>query len=104
MSEIAIKDLLDLSGKTAIVTGGAMGIGLGISARLAEAGTNVLIADINAENAERAKQTLAGQGYKVDAITTDVSKAADVEAMVQKKAYLYSVNKTKCLCVYVPHL
>ena len=36
---------MDLSGKTAIMTGGAMGIGLGIVSRLAEAGANVVIAD-----------------------------------------------------------
>lgn len=78
------KNLLDLSGKTAIVTGGAVGIGLGISRRLAEAGANVLIADVNAENAEKAKQELIGLGYKAEAVATDVSKEADVEAMVQK--------------------
>lgn len=79
-----VKNFLDLSGKTAIVTGGAVGIGLGISRRLAEAGANVLIADIDADNAEKAKQELTGQGYKVEAIKTDVSKEADVDAMVQK--------------------
>lgn len=79
-----IKNLLDLSGKTAIVTGGAVGIGLGISRRLAEAGANVLIADMNAENAEKAKQELLAAGYKAEAVVTDVSREADVKAMVQK--------------------
>jgi 2-deoxy-D-gluconate 3-dehydrogenase len=79
-----INDLIDLAGKTAIVTGGAVGIGLGISRRLAEAGANVLLADLNAENAEKAKQELIAQGYKVEAIRTDVSKETDVEAMVKK--------------------
>ncbi|HUG29445.1 MAG TPA: SDR family NAD(P)-dependent oxidoreductase, partial [Candidatus Limnocylindria bacterium] len=38
--------MTDLSGKTAIVTGGAMGIGRGIATRLHEAGANLVIADI----------------------------------------------------------
>jgi 2-deoxy-D-gluconate 3-dehydrogenase len=84
MNETSAKELLNLSGKTAIVTGGAVGIGLGISKRLAEAGANVVIADINADNAEKAKQELLALGYKVDAIKTDVSNEAEAEAMVQK--------------------
>lgn len=83
------KNLLDLSGKTAIVTGGAVGIGLGISRRLGEAGANVLIADVNAENAEKAKQELVGLGYKAEAVTTDVSKEADVDAMIQKAVSVF---------------
>jgi 2-deoxy-D-gluconate 3-dehydrogenase len=78
------KNLLDLSGKTAIVTAGAVGIGFGISRRLAEAGANVLIADVNPENAEKAKQELLASGYKAEAVVTDVSKEADIDAMVQK--------------------
>lgn len=66
------------------MTGGAVGIGLGIAKRLAEAGANVLIADVNAENAEKTKQELASAGRHVEAIATDVSKEADVAAMVKK--------------------
>ena len=46
-----LKDLISLDGKGAIVTGGAMAIGLAISHRLAEAGAAVLLADINAKEA-----------------------------------------------------
>jgi 2-deoxy-D-gluconate 3-dehydrogenase len=46
----------DLTGKNAVVTGGAMGIGFGISKRLVEAGANVLIVDISEEVAEKACQ------------------------------------------------
>ena len=42
----SITSLFDLKGKTAIVTGAVMGIGKGIAKRLAEAGANMLIADI----------------------------------------------------------
>jgi len=44
----------DISGKTAIVTGAASGIGLGIATALAEAGANVVMADIQKDAVERA--------------------------------------------------
>ena len=50
----------DLTGQTAIVTGGASGIGLAISRRLAAAGATVAIADMNRDAAEAAAQTIPG--------------------------------------------
>jgi NAD(P)-dependent dehydrogenase (short-subunit alcohol dehydrogenase family) len=44
---------MDISGKTAIVTGAASGIGLGIATALAEAGANVVMADIQKEPSSR---------------------------------------------------
>ena len=49
----------DLTGQTAIVTGGATGIGEAIAKRLAEAGATVAVADIDKEGAERTAATLA---------------------------------------------
>ena len=46
--------LPDLTGKTAIVTGGTAGIGFGITSRLAEAGANVVVANRNVEEATKA--------------------------------------------------
>ena len=48
-TQLSLQQIIDLNGKTAIVTGGAMGIGFGIVYRLAEAGANVVIADLNEE-------------------------------------------------------
>ncbi len=75
--------LLDLTGKTAIVTGGAMGIGLGIVTRLAQAGANVLIADLDEAAGQKNTADLSGQGLKVKAIKTDVADEASVQDMVQ---------------------
>ena len=75
-------ELINLTGQVAIVTGGAMGIGLGIASRLAEAGASVVIADVNGDAAEQAAQGLVEKGWKAAAVATDVSKSADVDAMV----------------------
>jgi 2-deoxy-D-gluconate 3-dehydrogenase len=77
-----IEDLITLTGKTAIVTGGAMGIGLGIAYRLAEAGARVAVADIDQEAAESAAKQLVADGLEAIAVTVDVSEEASVRRMV----------------------
>lgn len=80
---VSFDKLLDLTGKTAIVTGGAMGIGLGITARLAQAGASVLIADVDEAAAAKSAEDLNAKGLKVKSVKTDVSNEEDVEKMVQ---------------------
>lgn len=75
--------LLDLSGKAAIVTGGAKGIGYGIAYRLAEAGAAVLIADMDGNSAAEAAAGLESKGWKAAALECDVSDEKQVEAMVR---------------------
>jgi 2-deoxy-D-gluconate 3-dehydrogenase len=64
----------DLTGQSAIVTGGAMGIGFGIVSRFVEAGANVLIADLNGELAAAKAASLAGPG-KAASIGIDIATA-----------------------------
>ncbi|HEY0682168.1 MAG TPA: SDR family NAD(P)-dependent oxidoreductase [Steroidobacter sp.] len=65
----------DLSGRTAFITGGAQGIGLGIARRLAREGVNLAIVDIDAEALEQARleletaapeQSIRVAAYKLD--------------------------------------
>lgn len=79
----SINTFLDLKGKTAIVTGGAMGIGLGIVYRLAEAGANVVIANNTEKGALDAVKDLTAKKWNVSEVVTDVSKEADVKKMVE---------------------
>lgn len=78
----SLQQLIDLKGKTAIVTGGAMGIGLGIAYRLAEAGANVVIADVNEEVGAQAVQEVTDRDWNAAFIKTDVSVEADVLSAV----------------------
>ncbi|KRB49079.1 3-oxoacyl-ACP reductase [Rhizobium sp. Root708] len=75
---------LSLTGRTAIVTGAGNGIGAAIAARLVAEGANVVVADINLENAERQAEALRRDGGKAKAIKVDVVKEADVNAMVDE--------------------
>jgi NADP-dependent 3-hydroxy acid dehydrogenase YdfG len=61
----------NVSGRTAFVTGGASGIGLGMATAFAGAGMNVVIADLRADHIETALERLAGE--RVHAIELDVT-------------------------------
>ena len=63
---------MDISGKTAIVTGAASGIGLGIATALAEAGANVVMADIQKAAVEEAAHGLSGTNTRVMPVRIDV--------------------------------
>ena len=63
----------DLTGKTAVVTGGASGIGFGIARALAGAGMRVAIADVEDAALERARASLASSGGDVLAVRADVT-------------------------------
>ena len=69
-----------LTGRTAIVTGGASGFGAGIVRKFAAEGARVVIADLNTELANELATEL---GEMVKATTTNVAKASDVDAMTQ---------------------
>jgi 2-deoxy-D-gluconate 3-dehydrogenase len=77
-----LTQLLSLRGRSAIVTGGAMGIGFGIASRLSEAGAAVTIVDVNGEAAEQAASRLQALDRRVQAVTADVRSAADVQRAV----------------------
>ncbi len=77
-----INELLELKNKAAIVTGGAKGIGYGISYRLAESGAKVIIADIDEEAAKVASKELNSKGFTTEAIKIDVSVEKDVKKMI----------------------
>ncbi|MBN1369469.1 MAG: SDR family oxidoreductase [Dehalococcoidaceae bacterium] len=81
---LPVGELLNLSGKVAVVTGAAMGIGKAIAARLAEAGASVVIADINPEAAQKTAEELINDGYKAAHVQSDASKIEDAERTISQ--------------------
>jgi NAD(P)-dependent dehydrogenase (short-subunit alcohol dehydrogenase family) len=68
----------DFRGKTAFITGGASGIGLGMARAFGREGMNVVVADIDAEAAKAAVQTLAAEQIKAHAVRIDVGERGAV--------------------------
>ena len=93
MENISNSKLIDLSGKTAIVTGGALGIGFGIANRFVAAGASVCIADLNEEEAQKAAADLNSKGWQAKAFKVDVSNEDDVKKMVEETVSVFgSIN------------
>jgi NAD(P)-dependent dehydrogenase (short-subunit alcohol dehydrogenase family) len=69
---------IDLSGKNAVVTGGAQGIGRAVVERFLDSGAAVAIWDMDTKLAEKTASELKSRG-RVAAIAVDVTKLADVE-------------------------
>lgn len=73
----------EFAGKVALVTGGASGIGLALSHRLAAGGATVVVADHNEESARKAADELKATGARAAAVALDVTDPASVEAGVR---------------------
>jgi 2-dehydro-3-deoxy-D-gluconate 5-dehydrogenase len=79
-----IRELYNLSGKVAIITGAAMGIGKAIALRLAEAGANVVLSDINPEALRKTSEEMAAAGYRVEVVLADSGNVADIDLVIKK--------------------
>jgi gluconate 5-dehydrogenase len=79
-----VQDLFDLSGKTAIVTGGSRGIGKEMAEGLAEAGANLMLCARRSEWLDETLTEFEERGFNVAGKTCDVSKQEDVNALVDE--------------------
>ena len=73
---------MKLEGKTALITGAALGLGRSFAQTLAEAGADVVIVDINEDHLGETEGILRNAGRKVLKIVADVSNPSDVTRMV----------------------
>ena len=79
-----------LKNKVALVTGGSSGIGRAAAQLFAREGAKVVIADIDVEGGEETVRTVRAAGGEVHFVRTDVSKAADVEALIGQTIEIHS--------------
>ncbi len=77
-----IRELFDLSGRAAIVTGGSRGLGREMAEGLAEAGAALMLCARRAEWLTPTLQEMRARGFRVEGRVADVSKPSDVQAVV----------------------
>ena len=71
-----------LSGKVAVITGGASGIGQAACRRIASEGCHIAVIDVDGEGAQRTAEECASAGVGVQAICADVSDEKQIEAAI----------------------
>jgi len=81
---VNVRDLFDLSGRVAIVTGGGSGIGRQLAQALAELGADVVLCARRPERCEQAAEEIAQLGVRALGLRCDVTDKAGVEAMVAR--------------------
>jgi NAD(P)-dependent dehydrogenase (short-subunit alcohol dehydrogenase family) len=79
-----VLELFDLTGKTAIVTGGGRGLGAQIAEGYAEAGANVVVCSRKVEACEETAARLSDLGVKALALKCDITSPDDVQHVVEK--------------------
>lgn len=84
---------MDIAGKTAVITGGASGIGLGIAERLGRAGARIALADIDSDALDRARSLLEGTGAEVLVCQTDVTDPSSVESLAEAVSDRYGATQ-----------
>lgn len=78
----SVKELFDLTGRTAVVTGGSRGIGREMAEALAEAGANLVLCARKAEQLDETVQAFTAKGFNVIGKVCDVAKQEDVQSAI----------------------
>ena len=73
-----------LKGKIALITGGSSGIGRATAELFSREGAKVVIADINTKGGEETAQNISDTGGEAYFVRTDISKSAEIEALINK--------------------
>ena len=84
------------AGQVGVVTGGGSGIGLALADRLASAGLNMVLADVQDDALAAAAEHVARRGVEVLTVHTDVSKEADVQALAEQAVERFGAVHVVC--------
>jgi gluconate 5-dehydrogenase len=84
LSRVQVRQLFDLTGRSALVTGGGRGIGRHVAVGLAEAGARVFVASRKRAACEEVAESIRRSGGNADALEADVAEPADCERLVRE--------------------
>lgn len=93
-----------MRGKVAIVTGGASGIGRAVAARFADAGAKVVVADLNADQAEAAAAEIGATGARAIAVDVDVRLPEQVARLIDQTERAFGTAQILVTCAGIARL
>jgi NAD(P)-dependent dehydrogenase (short-subunit alcohol dehydrogenase family) len=93
----------DVSGRVAVITGGASGIGRGMAEAFAAAGMKLVLADVDAARVGETARALEKQGAEVLPVKTDVSKQPEVDALARRALDAFGAIHVVCNNAGVAH-
>lgn len=79
-----LEELISLKGKTALITGAASGIGKAIAMRYAEAGSSLILVDIDKEKLDRLPESFKKWGVKITTYKVDLSNKEEIDQLWDK--------------------
>jgi NAD(P)-dependent dehydrogenase (short-subunit alcohol dehydrogenase family) len=84
------------AGQVAVVTGAGSGIGLALADRLARAGLNIVLADVQEDSVAAAAESVASHGVETLTVLTDVSKEPEVQALADQTLSRFGAVHVVC--------
>jgi NAD(P)-dependent dehydrogenase (short-subunit alcohol dehydrogenase family) len=79
-----IQNMFDLTGRVAVVSGAAQGMGRAMAVALAEAGADLLLVDRNSAGAEATAATIRADGHRAEVVVADVSRPEEVREIFRR--------------------
>lgn len=98
-----LNEMFGLSGKVAVITGAASGIGASVAEVLAQAGAQVVLGDLDAEGAASVAKQLREGGADAVSQGVDISRRDEIDALIQRAAEEYGGLDVLCNVAGVPH-
>jgi NAD(P)-dependent dehydrogenase (short-subunit alcohol dehydrogenase family) len=102
IDKVAFRNMFDLTGRVALITGAGVGFGEAISLGFADFGCDIAACDLNIENPQRTAERVRTKGRRAIALQANVAVPADLTAMVDATVREFGTIDILVNCAGIP--